>query len=139
MVYCIIITDLTRERRMRKNKKGFTLVELLIVMIIVGVLAAVAAPMMQSNVNKAKKSEGVAGMGAIRTAVRLYSVEYSTNPTSLTNLVSNGFINQSDLNGKYYNYGNYSYSSGVISATTPSGVTGSTMTMDADGNISNYQ
>lgn len=122
-----------------QDKKGFTLVELLIAMILVGVLAAVAIPLMQTNVNKAKKSEAVAAMGVIRTAATLYGIEYNSVPSSMDNLLINGFINQGDLNGTYYNYSNYSYGAGIINASTPPGVIGPSITMDADGNISNYQ
>jgi len=117
---------------------AFTLVELLIVMIIVGVLAAIAAPMMQSNVNRAKRSEAVAALGAIRTAARSYYVEYGVYPSSITNLNSKGLVNQSDLNGKYYNYSNYrANSAGNVYAYTPTnaGVTGATIIMDNNGTI----
>jgi len=119
-----------------QNKRGFTLVELLIVMIIVGVLAAVAAPMMQSNVNRAKKSEGVAGLGTLRTAVRLYYAMYGDYPVGRYNLIQAGLISQVEMNGKYYNYGNYYVNSaGNIFAATPPGVTGYSIVMDNNGTI----
>lgn len=57
---------------MKLNKKGFTMVELLVVLLIIGVLAAVATPMYLANANRAKASEAVATMGMIRQAEREY-------------------------------------------------------------------
>ncbi|MGC9363227.1 MAG: type IV pilin protein, partial [Fidelibacterota bacterium] len=50
------------------NEAGFTLVELMIVIVIVGILAAVAVPIYQSNINKAKMTECDSALGTIRTA-----------------------------------------------------------------------
>lgn len=60
-------------------KKGFTMVELLVVLIILAVLVAVAAPMYLANVDRAKASEAVAAMGTIRQAEREYNIKHSPN------------------------------------------------------------
>jgi prepilin-type N-terminal cleavage/methylation domain-containing protein len=60
------------------RKRHFTLIELMVVVIIVAVLAAVAVPLYSSQVNRAKASEAVAGLGAIRSAQRVYKAEHGT-------------------------------------------------------------
>lgn len=52
----------------RRGKAGFTLIELMIVVIIVGVLAAAAVPIYTSYVKRAYVTEAEASLGAIRTA-----------------------------------------------------------------------
>jgi prepilin-type N-terminal cleavage/methylation domain-containing protein len=63
---------------LRRNQGGFTLVELMIVVIIVGILAAVAIPMYQGATERAKASEAVAALGTIRGALRVYYAEHGT-------------------------------------------------------------
>ncbi len=88
------------------NRKGFTLIELIIVVIIIGILAAIAAPMMSGNVIKAKRSEAVAALGALRTAQRCYFAEKSIYVSSLADLSS--YVGTGDINGKYFNSTAYS-------------------------------
>lgn len=61
-------------------KKGFTMVELLVVLIILAILVAVAAPMYFANVNRARASEAVAAIGTIRQALRDYRVSHGSYP-----------------------------------------------------------
>ena len=57
------------------RRKGFTLVELMVVILIVAILAAVAIPIMRGRIDAAKWTEGKAMMGTIATAIRAYVAE----------------------------------------------------------------
>jgi prepilin-type N-terminal cleavage/methylation domain-containing protein len=55
-----------------KNVKGFTLIELMIVVAIIGILAAVAIPKFAELVTKSKESATKGTLGAVRSAVSIY-------------------------------------------------------------------
>jgi len=57
---------------MKHRKKAFTLIELIIVVVIIGILALVAIPRYFANVDKAKRSQAFASMDAIRQALLGY-------------------------------------------------------------------
>jgi prepilin-type N-terminal cleavage/methylation domain-containing protein len=98
-----------------KSRKGFTLIELMVVILIVGILAAVAIPIMRGRVDSAKWSEGKAGMGTIATALRAYAAEKGATGTYPPTLATLGFI-ASDLNGTYFTIGNYSITAASFTA-----------------------
>jgi type IV pilus assembly protein PilA len=57
------------KRRLKQAQKGFTLIELMIVVAIIGVLAAVAMPAYQNYVKRAAYSEVIAAINPIKTAI----------------------------------------------------------------------
>ncbi|HIG72839.1 MAG TPA: prepilin-type N-terminal cleavage/methylation domain-containing protein [Myxococcales bacterium] len=61
-----------------KSKKGFTLIELMIVVAIIGILAAIAIPNFVRFQLKAKTSEGKVNLAAIRTAEEAYFSEFGS-------------------------------------------------------------
>ena len=61
-----------------RNRKGFTLVELMIVVAIIGILAAIAIPNFLQFRLKAKTSEAKSNLGAIRSTEVAYYAEWDT-------------------------------------------------------------
>jgi len=65
-------------KNFRKSDQGFTLIELMIVVAIIGILAAIAIPNFIRFQLKSKSSEGKVNLAAIRTAEEGYMAEYGT-------------------------------------------------------------
>jgi len=59
------------------NAKGFTLIELMVVIIIVGVLASISVPIYKQYVNKSRAAEGQALCGAVASAEKVYFAEHN--------------------------------------------------------------
>ncbi len=72
-------------KKVKKNKKGYTLTELIVVVAILGILAAVATPMILNQVGKARKSADAANEKAIENAYKIGIAQATDTavPTSL--------------------------------------------------------
>ena len=62
-----------------KNNKGFTLIELIVVTLILGVLAAVAVPRYMGSVSNAEAAAEAGTVAAMRTAVENYAMQLTLN------------------------------------------------------------
>ena len=86
-------------RLIRKSKKGFTLIELMIVVAIIGILAAIAIPNFLRFQLKSKSSEGKVNIAAIRTAEESYLAEFgqyvavtTANPAAIPGTQKSAFV-----------------------------------------------
>ena len=86
----------------------------MVVVLIVGILAAVAVPMMSGRVDASKWSEAKAAMGTIASGLRAYTAEkgsFSTTPS-----LSTIGITSTDLDGTYFSNEAYAITSASASA-----------------------
>jgi prepilin-type N-terminal cleavage/methylation domain-containing protein len=76
----MMISKRSTGRKCRTN--GFTLIELMVVVIIVGVLAAVAVPLYTSTIKDARTAEATTRLGAIMTAAKTFYQKNGHWPSS---------------------------------------------------------
>lgn len=79
-----------------QGKSGFTLTELMIVVAILGVLAAIAVPKLASTIHKAHAAMTLGNLAAMRSSLTVYMTAHEgMYPTdNLTSLVTEGFIRE---------------------------------------------
>ena len=82
-----------RYKQNNRVRKGFTLVELLVVIVIIALLAGVMAPRLIGQIDKAKWDLTKSKMKSIETAIEAYYTNCGDYPGSLQNLLINPGIN----------------------------------------------
>ncbi|EMU4521144.1 pilin, partial [Neisseria gonorrhoeae] len=97
---------------MNTLQKGFTLIELMIVIAIVGILAAVALPAYQDYTARAQVSEAILLAEGQKSAVTEYYLNHGIWPANNT---SAGVASASDIKGKYVK--EVEVKNGVVTAT----------------------
>jgi type IV pilus assembly protein PilE len=99
-------------------RRGFTLTELMVVTVIIGVLAAMSVPSFRKAVEQSRADIAVANLRAIWAAERLYWLEYHTYTptpgTALQGLNELGLIDKEVVSGT----GGYTYAVTSATATT---------------------
>ena len=87
-----------RHRPNSHDYAGFTLIELMIVVAIIGILAAIAIPAYQDYTIRAQVSEGLTLLDGAKTAVATYYTDHGTFPSSNA---SAGLASPSSIAGNY--------------------------------------
>jgi len=81
-----------RMKRGSASEAGFTLIELMIVMAIIGVLAAIAIPSYVNTVRRAKEAALREDLHTMRDAISSYTVDKEKAPSGLDDLVQAGYL-----------------------------------------------
>ena len=87
-----------REPGMREEQRGFTLIELMIVVAIIGILASVALSAYQNYTIRAQVSEGLTLSASVKTAVSEYFMDRGAWPA---NNAEAGLVDKTLIKGKY--------------------------------------
>jgi len=95
-----------------KIRKGFTMIELMIVILVIAILAAIAIPMMTKRMEYAKWSEAEGTMAQLGNDIRTYMEKWGTVPT-MANL---GYPAGVGLGGQYFD--GIAYTIGAATAYT---------------------
>ncbi|SNS49286.1 type II secretion system protein G (GspG) [Granulicella rosea] len=82
----------TNPTRKRDGEQGFTLIELMIVMVIIGVLASIAIPSYVANVKRAKEAVLREDLHVMRNGIDSYTYDKQKAPQSLDDLVQGGYL-----------------------------------------------
>jgi type IV pilus assembly protein PilA len=75
---------------MRRKQKGFSLIELLIVVAIILIIAAIAIPNLIRSKIAANQASAVASLRTLNTSAVLFNTNYGLYPTGLSSLATNG-------------------------------------------------
>lgn len=80
------------EANIVNGRKGFTLIELIIVITIIGILAAIAVPIMREAPIRAKEAALKENLFTLRSCIDQFYADRQTYPSSLEEMVSKGYM-----------------------------------------------
>lgn len=82
------------ERCIQSGKRGFTLIEMMIVMSIITIIVSIAVPLYQKSLVRAKESVLKQNLFTLRTMIDEYTYDKQKAPQSLQELVGEGYLRQ---------------------------------------------
>ena len=123
-----------KKNRLNKNKAGFTLIEIILVVVIIGILAGIGLPRLGGKSDQAKMAQAQGNINMLSTAIIEYEILNGTYPTTLDGLLDSTkggpFLAKKSIPldpwGKPYSYaapGANNTHMFDLSCTSPKGVT----------------
>ena len=88
------ITMLARQNRGTRSSRGFTLLELMIVMAIILILATLGAGRYEQSIIRSHEAALKQDLFVMRNAIQQYTLDKETGPNSLDDLVSSGYLRE---------------------------------------------
>lgn len=126
---------------MMNKSKGFTLIELMIVVVLLGVLAAIALPAYQDYAQRARRADAKTSLLELQMAMEKWR---ANNPFYTTNMANLGYTNQASKEG-YYNLNipaasaaGYTLTAAINPATAQNGDDCGTFTITVNSGGENY-
>lgn len=68
--------------KIKHNQRGFTLIELMVVLVILGILAGLIMPRIMGRPDEARRTKAMVQIGSLETALKLYKLDNGNYPTT---------------------------------------------------------
>jgi type II secretion system protein G len=122
--------------RMRRLHKGFTLIEMLIVIVVIAILAVIVIPRLMGATRKAKEATLKADLKQIRDAIESFEANTAAYPPTLADLVAaNGAAISADSDGRGMSIDRDAYTGPYV--VSPGGIPVDPFTGDVDWTYDN--
>ena len=118
-----------KQAKVQQHQAGFTLIEVLLVVVIIGILVGVAVPKLSGRVGQAQTSGTRKTIDAVALAIDMYEVDNGKFPGSLQNLLTSS--GESNWNGPYLKDGRLP--ADAWGATIQYSVSGNAYTLKSSG------